>query len=198
MFKTHPAACPRGCAHPTGRRFSRSLRLSLGMAMVSAASAASAQDSAANEVTSSDYITELKTCRGIAAEAQRLACFDISVGAIIAAADSGEVRVVDREVVRETRRSLFGFALPRLGIFGSVDDDEDVSMLTSSITDVRRLPRDTYIITIAEGSKWQVSNAPLRLRPPEVGNSVVLKKASLGSFLIRIDGQIGVKGRRIE
>ncbi|OBX19142.1 hypothetical protein A9995_08360 [Erythrobacter sp. QSSC1-22B] len=166
--------------------------------MVSAASVAVAHDSPASQVSSSDHIAELKACRGIAVEAQRLACFDRSVGAIIAAADSGEVKVVDREDVRETRRSLFGFALPRLGIFGSVDDEEDISMLTSSITGVRRLPRDTYIITIAEGSKWQVNNAPLRLRPPEVGNSIVLKKASLGSFLIRIDGQIGVKGRRIE
>ena len=43
-----------------------------------------------------------------------------------------------------------------------------------------------------------MSNVPMRLRPPRVGDEVVFKKAALGSYFIRIAGQTGVKGRRIE
>ena len=56
----------------------------------------------------------------------------------------------------------------------------------------------TTLITIAEGSKWQMSNVPMRLRTPREGDAVVFKKAALGSYFIRIAGQNGVKGRRIE
>ena len=144
-----------------------------------------------------DHLAEVKACRAIAEPEARLACFDASVATMVAATESGELKVVDRESVQKARRSLFGFATPSLGIFGS-DDDEANSLLESQITSVRQIRRNSWIITITEGSKWQISNAPMRLRPPRPGDPVVLKSASLGSFFIRIAGQTGVKGRRIE
>ncbi len=57
---------------------------------------------------------------------------------------------------------------------------------------------DRYRIKIEEGSVWQIDSAPSRLRMPRPGDEIVLKKASLGSFFIRIAGQIGVKGKRVE
>ena len=59
----------------------------------------------------------------VADNAERLACFDKAVGTIVAASDSDDLRIVDREEVRETRRKLFGFALPDLGIFGRRDGE---------------------------------------------------------------------------
>lgn len=144
-----------------------------------------------------DYLKDLRDCRAIATAEDRLACFDREVGEILAATDSGEVQVVDREAIRETRRGLFGFSLPKLGVFGS-NDDEELDLMETEITGVRRLRGDAYIIKVAAGSTWQINDAPMRLRPPRVGDPVVLKKASLGSYFIRIDGQLGVKGRRIE
>lgn len=159
---------------------------------------AAAQETDAVAAPSSDYIAELRACSAIADATQRLACFDTAVGAVVAATDSGEVTIVDREDVRETRRSLFGFTMPKGGIFGGSDDEDVSSMLESTITDVRKLRGDTYVIVITEGSKWQMSNVPMRLRPPRVGDAVVFKEAALGSYFIRIAGQTGVKGRRIE
>ena len=144
-----------------------------------------------------DLLADLQSCRNIEDSARRLACFDRAAGSLLAARDSGEVRVVDREEVQETRRGLFGFTLPKLGIFGA-GDDEQLDMLESTITGVSRVGRNGYRIQIEEGSMWQVDSAPSRLRVPKPGDAIVLKKASLNSFFIRIAGQIGVKGRRVE
>ena len=144
-----------------------------------------------------DLLADLQTCSAIEDPARRLACFDRAAASLLAARDSGEVRVVDREEVQETRRSLFGFTLPKLGIFGA-GDDEKLDELESTITGVSRIGRNGYRIRIEEGSIWQIDSVPSRLRTPKPGDVIVLKKASLNSFFIRIAGQIGVKGRRVE
>ena len=174
-----------------GARTTAALLLSIG---VTFATPASAQD--ANPARP-DLLADLQACRDIDDPARRLACFDRASASLLAARDSGEVRVVDREEVQQTRRGLFGFTLPKLGIFGA-GDDEQLDTLESTITGVSRVGRNGYRIRIEEGSVWQIDSAPSRLRTPEPGDAIVLKKASLNSFFIRIAGQIGVKGRRVE
>lgn len=147
-----------------------------------------------------DYIQSLEACQQVSADAARLACMDAAVSAIVTASREGDLRMVDGEDVRQTRRRLFGFSLPDLDIFGGDDgEDDELDMLESTITAVRYTASDAFQFKIAEGDAlWQVSNAPARLRRVEVGDAVVFKKASLGSYFIRIDDQIGVKGKRVE
>lgn len=172
-------------------------RVASGLAAVAflAATPLAAQD-AGNERP--ELLADLEACRAIAEADARLACFDRTSGAIIAANDSGEVRMVDRQAVEETRRGLFGFTLPKIGIFSGSGDDDEMDLLESTISGVSRVGRSGYRITIPEGSVWQINSAPSRLRPPRVGDTVVFKKASLSSFFIRIAGQMGVKGSRVE
>lgn len=142
-----------------------------------------------------DRLAPLRACAAIADPAQRLACYDREAGVVVAAVNTGDVRLVERREVEQTRRSLFGFTVPRLGIFG--DDEEAPDTLETTITGVRSLGQDAWAIQVAEGSVWQITNAPSRLRTPKAGDAIVIKKAALGSFFIRIAGQTGVKGRRV-
>ena len=153
----------------------------LSIALVGLASPALAQDD------SPGYLDRLATCRSIEEPDARLACYDREVGA---------VRLVDREEVRQTKRKLFGFTIPK-GLFGS-DDKEDMDLLETTITRVAPYGRSGYLITTEEGSVWQISNPPMRFNPPKSGQAVVFKRAALGSFFIRVNGQLGVKGVRIE
>lgn len=157
---------------------------------------AAAQDDAAP--AQPDYVENLKACQQITDDAARLACFDNAVGAIIAANDAGDVQVIDKEDVRQTRRSLFGFTLPNIGLFGGGDDDEASELFETTIESVRYLPRNSARFTTAEGAVWELNNIPSRLRRIESGDRVVFKKASLGYFFVRIEGQTGIKGRRVE
>ena len=161
-----------------------------------AALPAQAQDGS-SDAGSPDYLENLKTCQSIADDAARLACFDTAVGSMVAATETGDVQVVDREDVRQTRRSLFGFSLPDLGIFGADDEDED-ELFTTTIERVRYTGRNSARITTVEGAVWEMNNIPRSRRPFEAGDTVEFKGAALGYYFLRIGGQMGVKGRRIE
>lgn len=146
-----------------------------------------------------DYLAELKTCRAIEDEDDRLACYDAKVGAMVSASEAGDVRIVDREDVRRTRRQLFGFTVPDLDILeGDEQDKETSELLETTITSARQLTNKAWRFTTAEGAVWEISNAPARLAPIKPQDKVIFKRASLGYYFIRINGQMGVKGKRIQ
>lgn len=155
---------------------------------------ASAQDAA--DEASGDYVERLKACQTITDDTARLACFDSAVGGIVTATETGEVQVVDREDVRQTRRSLFGFSLPNLGIFGG--DEEEEELFETTIESVRYFGRGQVRFTTAEGAVWEMNNVPRRQREIRAGDTVVFKDAALGTYFVRINGQQGVKGRRVQ
>lgn len=149
-----------------------------------------------------DPFDPLRACRAIADDANRLACFDKVAGSLVAAADEGDLSVVDREEVRKTRRTLFGFALPDLGIFGRSDKAEEkdkadeIEVLNTTIASSRSTANGLEITT-AEGAVWLIDKPPRRLMTPRTGQPVEFRRGSLTSYFIRINNQGGVKGRRI-
>ncbi len=156
--------------------------------------ALSAQDAAGP--SGPDAIAQLRDCRAIADASARLACYDREVGEVLAATDDGTLRVVDKEEVEQTKRSLFGFSLPKIKLFG--DGEDEMEELTTTIASVRAEGREAWIFKTEEGSTWRISDTKMGWRPPQPGQPVVLKRAAMGSFFIRVNGQTGVKGRRIE
>lgn len=165
------------------------------MAGLTALSLGYASVSQAKEQGETDQLLALKTCSAIEDDSARLTCFDQSVQTLMDLQDRGEITVVDKEDIAETRRGLFGFSLPKLGVFGPGDDAEE-QVLNSHITAIRQLRGDHWEIEIEEGSVWQATNTPRRFKP-KVGAEVELEKAALTSYWLRIDGQLGVKARRI-
>ena len=177
-------------------------RLAVGAAMAAAALIVSTTAGAADDKPKADPLSPLRSCRAIVANAERLACFDTVAGQLLTAADEGDLSVVDREEVRKTRRKLFGFSLPDLGIFGRSDKARDkdqadeVEILNTTIASSRNV-RDGLEITTAEGAIWLIESPPRRLFSPKSGQPVEFRKGTLGSYFVRINNQAGVKGKRI-
>ena len=71
----------------------------------------------------------LVDCRAIKETADRLACYDREVASLDAAERSKDVVIVDKEQVREAKRTIFGLALPRIKLFGGDDDADEVSQI---------------------------------------------------------------------
>lgn len=164
--------------------------------------AASAQDRD-NETGASTHVAALRDCRAIADPTARLACYDTQVPQFVAAADAGNVRVIDRATIRETRRRLFGLALPKINIFGGGDgdndaDEEEITTLATTLTSARPGPGGTMILRTEDGMVWQLDQIPSRLMTPRAGQPVEFRRASLGSYFVSINGQPGVRGRRVE
>lgn len=151
----------------------------------------------------SSYVTALRDCQAKTDPAERLACYDTAVAAMVSASSEGEVRVVDAEAVRETRRKLFGFTLPDLGIFGGESDKDDpetaeeFTTLNTTVAGVRASGQ-TLVVTTAEGAQWQLDELPARLMKPKIGQTLEIKKGALSSYFLRINGQKGIKGRRVQ
>jgi hypothetical protein len=165
--------------------------------------AATAPLAAQDKKSESSYVVALRDCQGKTDPTERLTCYDAAVNSIVSASGKGDVTVVEREDVRQTRRKLFGFALPDLGIFGGKSDKEDpeqaeeFTTLQTTIASVRSGAEGSYVITTEEGAEWQLSEVPARLLRPRVGHPVEIRAGALSSYFLRINGQKGVKGRRI-
>jgi hypothetical protein len=106
-----------------------------------------------------------------------------------------ELVVFDRESVRETKRGLFGFSLPNLGIFG--DEENEISQIEGTVVSFGFNADGGYIFRLADGSRWsQTDGKPLAV-DPQNGDKVVVKKGALGSFTLSVAKQPGVKVKRI-
>ena len=169
-----------------------------GAAAVALALGGAAPASAKDE-PKSPLIGALAQCRAMTDPAQRLACFDQTSGALIAATESGAVSVVDRGQLRQARRSLFGFAMPRLPFFsGDKSAEDDKGELDSTIIWWRAIGHGRYQLRIADGNAmWETLETSISQTDPRKGQKIVIKRGPLGSYILRLEGQRGVKGKRI-
>lgn len=171
----------------------------LAAACLSASSPAIAQDKGAD--AADPQMDALRACLAEQSDSARLACYDRAARAIIAATDAGDLRVVNRAEVRETRRKLFGFSLPDFSIFRDkgTRDEEKIDNLVTSIASVRRTDSRTpgWLLTTSEGAVWELKDVPRRMMTPKVGQPMEIRSASLSSYFVRVNGQPGVKAARV-
>lgn len=141
----------------------------------------------------------LAACRAIADAGARLNCFDRASANLLAATQRGDISIVDRGQLRQARRSLFGFGMPKLPFFAgdkSVDDVPD--KLTSKVTAVRSVGYDRYQVRIEDGGAlWETTESYGSFRAPTAGESVEIRRGPLGSYILRFGRQRGVKGKRV-
>jgi hypothetical protein len=151
---------------------------------------------------SASLVADLRACRALPGSSERLACYDAKVGVLLGAVEAGDLRLVDREQVRKTRRQLLGLSVPEVDILkpdatDQAQDKDTSDLFETTIASARQVAPTTWRFTTVEGAVWEINNPPRRIAPINAGDRAVFKKASLGYYFIRINGQIGVKGRRI-
>lgn len=141
-------------------------------------------------------VQQLIGCRTIADSAQRLACYDRQSDALGRAIASKDVVVIDKARATAAKRSLFGFSIPDFGgLFGG--GDNDVKEIASTITRVGHNPEGGWLVNLADGSTWtQMDDATLGLGP-EKGDKAVVARGSFGAFFLRVNGQPGIRVKRV-
>ena len=139
--------------------------------------------------------TDVIQCRTITDAAERLACFDRSVGTLATAQQNKEVYVADKEAMREARKGLFGFNLPNLKIFSDDDMEKDVNSIESTIAGVSQGQKG-YIFTLKDGARWMQTDGAYMDRP-KIGATIRIKRASFGSYFGQVDKNPGVRVERL-
>lgn len=139
----------------------------------------------------------LSACGEVADLGQRAACYDAALAAFSSAVKAGDVMIVRRKEAQEAQRSAFGLNLPALTIFDR--SGADAAPLESITGEVGRAHRDQtgkWVVVLTDGAVWRQIDSESISPGPRAGSKVEIRKAALGSFFMKVDGQRGVRARR--
>ena len=163
--------------------------------LLGAPGAAAAKDKRPRAPANNALTEALNACRQISDSAARLACFDQASARLAEAIQAQNVVVMDRQEIRQTRRSLFGFNLPRISLFRG-EDGEETDEITTKVESASSLGMGKWSIRVEGGALWHTTQSS-NMSDPRPGQTVVIKRGALGNYFIRVDGQRGVPGKRV-
>ncbi len=141
-------------------------------------------------------------CRALADRDARLNCYDAAAAKLDQAEAAGQVVVVDREQVRRVRKDVFGLELPSLDIFSSITKKtpggagEEVDRLTAVVKTAWRGGDGRWDFELDNGAVWRQVDDSSFANDPRAGSKVEIRKGSLGSFFMKVDGQPAFKAHR--
>lgn len=166
-----------------------------GFALMLAATAAQAAPSV-KPPNRAAVLQGLLDCRGKTDGAERLACYDAAASAMDQAEAKGDIVVVDREQARAVRKQAFGFTLPSLSLFERGEKPEEIDHVTATIAVARTSPDGKWVLRLEDGAVWRQIDGEPPHRDPKAGMKVEIKSASMGSYLLSVDGQRSYRAHR--
>jgi hypothetical protein len=166
--------------------------------MMAAAAAVAAP--AHNIAPSSQLITAVQACQNIKEDAARLQCYDRSVSALATANARGDVAVVDKQQMREARRSLFGFSVPKLPFFGNSKDKdvaEEPKHLVTTVASFRSIGNGYVRVTITDPESTWESTEATDLFDVKAGQKVTIDHGAIGSYWMEIGANRAFHAHRV-
>lgn len=140
---------------------------------------------------------ELVNCRTIADPAARLACYDSKVAAIDEAEKKDELVLADKASMKEARKGLFGFSVPKLKIFGNDGKQDEDFELVAKIASASMANYGKWTIILDDGARWTQIDTTVLRKNPKPGMEVKIRAAAMGSYFANIDGQRAIRMRRV-
>lgn len=150
--------------------------------------------------SSDRVLRSFQACRAIAEPTPRLACFEKATTDLETAVKTKEVTLVDRQDIRKAKRSLFGFTLPKIDLFGGNDRDEgeatSFTEINSTVASARSVANGRAEIRLADdnGAVWQTTD-PMPF-PPKAGAKIRIRQGSLGNYFLAVEGR-SYRGMRL-
>ena len=187
---------------------SRTVTLGFLLAAVGLAGAAPMSAHAAGKVSEKKRAAVLQAivdCRPMTDTAARLDCYDAAAAKLDQAEASGQVVVVDKEQVHQVRREIFGLQLPSLDVFSmggggkgatAVDKADDVERIVETVKQAEKLQSGKWSVELESGAVWRQIDTNEITRDPHPGSKAEIRKASLGSYFMKLDGQPAVRAHR--
>lgn len=140
---------------------------------------------------------ELVNCRNISDPTARLACYDTKVAAIDEAEKKDELVLADKASMKEARKGLFGFSIPKLKIFGNDSKEDENFELVAKIDSAYMASYGKWTIVLDDGARWTQIDTTVMRKNPKPGMEVKIRAAAMGSYFANIDGQRAIRMRRV-
>ena len=156
---------------------------------------------ASSKAAPMEVVNRVVDCRSVGDAAERLKCFDTAVAVLAEAQAADDLAVVSKKDMREARRGLFGLSLPRLKLFGGGEDDDEGESnefreLTSTIASARQGARG-YVFSLPDGAVWEQTDNTY-LGNVREGQTVVIRRAALGSYMATVGTSRAARVKRIK
>jgi hypothetical protein len=173
-------------------------KLSLGVAAVAGVLVVGAAlaETAASPLPAA--VQRLLDCRATGADAARLSCYDAAVSDLGRLISSGDLVVVDHERVVAVKRQAFGFALPSLSLFERSDKAVELHQIAGTVARATQQSDGKWLIELEDGGVWQQTDNERLSRYPHKGSKAEIRKKSLGSYFLNLDGQRALRMRRVQ
>ncbi len=169
------------------------------LAAVAVLAMAVASPAGAAEPSRASVFQGLLDCKGKTDDAARLACYDAATASLGAAEKKGDIVVVDRDMAKAARRQAFGFSLPSLDMFkGSEDKPEEAEQLTAIAAKAYQGADRKWVFELEDGAVWVQNDSETLQRDPKKGSKIEIRKAAIGSFFLKSDGQRAIRARRVK
>ena len=133
-------------------------------------------------------------CRKIEDAAQRLACYDAAVEAMNKAESTGDLVTLDRRQRQAVRKQAFGFTLPTLSMFDT--GEKQVDQIDETLATSHQIAQGKWVFQMQDGAIWRQIDDEWLSRPPHPGSVVKISRAMLGSYMLSVDGQPGLRVHR--
>jgi hypothetical protein len=146
--------------------------------------------------TTAPAVQAVVDCRRIEDGVQRLACYDAATDALTKAATSGDLVTLDRQQRRTVRKQAFGFTLPALAMFDVGEKSETMDSIDETLASARQDAQGKWTFVMQDGAVWRQIDDEFLSRNPHPGSAVVIRKALMGSFMLSVDNQPGVRAHR--
>ena len=141
-------------------------------------------------------VVRLYECQSVVESDARARCYDQAVESLKVAEREGTVVIVERERILEARRALFGFTLPAFPALMGGGATEQMDEIETTLNRASYVNGGGWTFQLADGSTWrQVDNFPLQFRPAE-GMPVRVRRASMGSFFLKVANNPAVRAKR--
>ena len=156
-------------------------------------------------------LAKVFACADIADTTARLACYDSAVASLKQAETGGDLAVVSRAQIQQAEKEAFGLATTPT--ISALAETAAASGTTPSAPTPKAKPLDSVVLAVKQigkgadgkmlfvmenGQVWRQTDtiklAGLGKGPWEAE----VRKAALGSFMLKIDGRVAVRAKRVE
>jgi hypothetical protein len=155
-------------------------------------------------------LDRIYACTSTADGAARLACFDTAVAALKQADAAGGVAVVDRAKIVQAEKEAFGLVAPTLTSIAESassssaaakpkgEKSKALDRVTLVVKSVEKGVDGRYRFTMEDGQVWRQTDD---LKLPAIGKgpwTADIRKAAIGTFLLKLDNRTAVRAKRVE
>ncbi len=146
--------------------------------------------------TTAPAVQAVVDCRKVEDSAQRLACYDSATDALTKAEATGDLVTLDREQRRAVRRQAFGFTLPTLAMFDVGEKSEQPDRIDETLASAHQDAQGKWTFVMQDGAVWRQIDDEFLSRNPHPGSAIVISRAMIGSYMLSVDKQPGVRAHR--